>query len=36
MLIQELKQILQDLSDNFLNIFFKSFEKHPLKVIYQF
>ena len=36
MLIQEQKEILQDLNDKFLNTFFLSFQKHQLKVIYHF
>ena len=36
MLIQELKEILQDLNDKFLNTFFWSFRKHQPKVMYHF
>ena len=34
MLIQESKEILQDLIDKFLNTFFWNFKKHMQKVIY--
>ena len=36
MLIQEMKEILRDLNDKFLNKFFESFWKHQPKVMCYF